>query len=61
MSENRTVLMIAHRLSTVVEADEIVVLDRGEMVERGRNAELLAHGGRYAQMWARQEREEETV
>jgi ATP-binding cassette subfamily B protein len=58
LGENRTVLMIAHRLSTVVEADEIVVLDRGEVVERGRHAALLARGGRYAEMWARQEQEE---
>ncbi len=61
LGENRTVLMIAHRLSTVVEADEIVVLDRGRVVERGTHAALLAKGGQYSKMWARQEREEEEV
>ncbi len=49
--------MIAHRLSTVVDADEIVVLDQGRLVERGNHAVLLAKGGQYARMWARQERE----
>ena len=58
LGENRTVLMIAHRLSTVVEADEIVVLERGRVVERGSHAELLALGGQYAEMWARQDAEE---
>ncbi|PRY26238.1 ATP-binding cassette subfamily B protein [Aliiruegeria haliotis] len=51
MGRGRTVLMIAHRLSTVVDADQIVVLDSGEVVERGSHAELLAQGGRYASMW----------
>jgi len=61
VSENRTTLIIAHRLSTVVEADEILVLESGRIVERGRHDALLAEGGHYAAMWRRQqaEREEE--
>ena len=46
--------MIAHRLSTVIGADEIIVLDHGRIVERGNHASLLAHGGVYASMWNRQ-------
>ncbi len=53
---DRTVVVIAHRLSTVVGADQILVLADGEIVERGRHAELLAAGGRYARMWAAQTR-----
>ena len=46
--------MIAHRLSTVVDADRIVVLEHGRLVEQGTHAALLARGGRYARMWSRQ-------
>jgi ATP-binding cassette subfamily B protein len=52
--ENRTSIVIAHRLSTVVNADEILVLDKGLIVERGTHGELLARGGIYASMWNRQ-------
>jgi len=51
----KTALVIAHRLSTVVDAHQIVVLDQGRVVERGTHAELLARDGRYAQMWRLQQ------
>lgn len=54
ISENRTTVIIAHRLSTVVDADEIIVLDHGCIAERGRHEDLLAQGGKYAAMWNRQ-------
>jgi ATP-binding cassette subfamily B protein len=54
VSRGRTTLVIAHRLSTVIGADEIIVLDQGRVVERGNHASLLAHGGVYAAMWNRQ-------
>jgi ATP-binding cassette, subfamily B, heavy metal transporter len=54
VSQGRTTLVIAHRLSTVVNADEILVLDHGEIVERGAHAVLLARDGVYAAMWNRQ-------
>ena len=52
LTQGRTVIMIAHRLSTVVGADEIVVLDRGKIAERGTHENLVAAGGLYARMWA---------
>jgi ABC-type transport system involved in Fe-S cluster assembly fused permease/ATPase subunit len=55
LASDRTTLVIAHRLSTVVDAHEILVLEHGRIVERGRHADLLAQGGRYAQMWALQQ------
>jgi len=55
VSRGRTTLVIAHRLSTVVEADEILVLEQGRVIERGRHADLLARGGAYAALWARQQ------
>lgn len=55
VSQGRSTLIIAHRLSTVADADEIIVLAEGRIVERGRHAQLLAQGGLYASMWARQQ------
>ncbi len=54
VSKGRTALVIAHRLSTVVNADEIIVLKNGQIAERGKHKELLAQKGLYAQMWNRQ-------
>ena len=57
--QGRTVITIAHRLSTIAEADRIVVLEKGEIVEQGSHEVLLANGGRYAQLWQRQQAEED--
>jgi ATP-binding cassette subfamily B protein len=55
VARGKTTLVIAHRLSTVVDAHEILVMDAGQIVERGSHSALLAAGGRYAQMWALQQ------
>ncbi|HXP06248.1 MAG TPA: ABC transporter ATP-binding protein/permease [Stellaceae bacterium] len=55
VAAGRTTLIIAHRLSTIVDADQILVLDGGHIVERGHHRELIALGGVYATMWARQQ------
>jgi ATP-binding cassette subfamily B protein len=55
LAEGRTTIAIAHRISTVADADQILVLDRGQIVERGRHDELLALGGRYAELVGRGE------
>jgi ATP-binding cassette subfamily B protein len=57
ISRNHTTLVIAHRLSTIVDADEILVLDQGRIIERGAFRELLAAGGRFAEMWHLQQEE----
>jgi len=54
VARHKTTLVIAHRLSTVVDAHEILVMDAGHIIERGTHHELLARGGRYADMWALQ-------
>jgi len=55
VAQNKTTLVIAHRLSTVVDAHEILVMEAGRILERGAHAELLAKNGRYADMWALQQ------
>jgi ATP-binding cassette subfamily B protein len=58
ITQNRTTLIIAHRLSTVVDADQILVMDKGKIVERGSHRELLEQNRLYAQMWNLQKQEE---
>jgi ATP-binding cassette subfamily B protein len=55
VAQNKTTLVIAHRLSTVVDAHEILVMDAGHIVERGNHTQLLAQNGVYARMWALQQ------
>ncbi|HJV63506.1 MAG TPA: ABC transporter ATP-binding protein/permease [Albitalea sp.] len=55
VARNKTALVIAHRLSTVVEAHQILVMEQGRIIERGTHAELLARNGRYAEMWRLQQ------
>jgi ATP-binding cassette subfamily B protein len=55
VAQNKTTLVIAHRLSTVVDSHEILVMEAGQIIERGNHAELLAIQGRYASMWAMQQ------
>jgi ATP-binding cassette, subfamily B, heavy metal transporter len=54
LAKNHTSIVIAHRLSTVVDADNIIFLEQGRVLEQGTHQELLAANGRYAQMWAMQ-------
>jgi ABC-type transport system involved in Fe-S cluster assembly fused permease/ATPase subunit len=54
VSQNRTTLVIAHRLSTVIKADQIIVLEQGQIIERGTHLELLGKNGLYASLWNRQ-------
>ena len=61
IAEDRTALVIAHRLSTVMDADQILVMDAGRIIERGTHRELLEADGAYAQMWRLQQQEEAKV
>ena len=61
VSEHRTTLAIAHRLSTIADADRILVLDHGKLAESGTHSELLRADGLYAEMWARQQAEDQDV
>jgi ATP-binding cassette, subfamily B, multidrug efflux pump len=54
LMQGKTVIAIAHRLSTIAAMDRLVVMDQGQIVEQGRHDQLLAQGGLYARLWARQ-------
>ena len=58
VSTNRTAIVIAHRLSTVIDADEIIVLEKGSIIEKGTHSNLLQKAGPYASMWERQQEDE---
>jgi ABC-type multidrug transport system fused ATPase/permease subunit len=60
LMKGRTSMVIAHRLSTVLDADRIYVIDRGRVVEQGRHDELLARGGLYARLYQHEFQEDET-
>jgi ATP-binding cassette, subfamily B, heavy metal transporter len=55
ISKHRTTVVIAHRLSTVVDADEIIVLQEGTIIEQGKHADLISKNGEYASMWSKQQ------
>jgi ATP-binding cassette subfamily B protein len=59
LAKNRSTLIIAHRLSTVIHAHQILVMDDGQIVERGTHEQLLRANGRYAQMWQVQQAQSE--
>ena len=61
VAERRSTIIVAHRLSTIVHADEILVMERGRVAERGTHAGLIAQDGLYAEMWARQQAERDAA
>jgi ABC-type transport system involved in Fe-S cluster assembly fused permease/ATPase subunit len=61
VAQHKTTLLIAHRLSTVIDAHEILVMEAGRIIERGTHGQLLAQGGRYAQMWSLQQQSGEQL